>query len=145
MEKIGITTTVPIEVLMAAGYKAVDLNNILVGDPDPGRLVTIAEGAGFPLNCCTWIKGIYGVCIDRCIRDVICVTGGDCSNTLMLMEVLRLKGINTIPFAYPSTPDLSSMVKALEDFAAVMGTTLNAAEKVRRQGAAISLGPMANG
>jgi benzoyl-CoA reductase/2-hydroxyglutaryl-CoA dehydratase subunit BcrC/BadD/HgdB len=133
MKKIGITTTVPIEVLLAAGYQPVDLNNILVGDPEPGRLVNIAERAGFPLNCCTWIKGIYGICIDRDIKDVICVTGGDCSNTIMLMEVLQLKGINTIPFAYPTAPDYSIMLKTLEKFAAALGTTLAAAEKVRRQ------------
>ncbi len=133
MKKIGITTTVPIEVLLAAGYQPVDLNNVLVGDPDPGRLAAIAERSGFPLNCCTWIKGIYGVCIDRGIEDVICVTGGDCSNTLMLMEVLRLKGINTIPFAYPPAPEPSLMLKALKNFTAAMGTTLAASEKVRRQ------------
>jgi benzoyl-CoA reductase/2-hydroxyglutaryl-CoA dehydratase subunit BcrC/BadD/HgdB len=133
MKIIGITTTVPIEVLIAAGYRPVDLNNILVGDPDPGRLVTIAERAGFPLNSCTWIKGIYGVCIERGIEDVVCVTGGDCSNTLMLMEVLRLKGMETIPFAYPSSPDPSLMRNALETLASALGTTLPAAEKVREQ------------
>ena len=68
MKKMGITTTVPIEVLLAAGYQPVDLNNVLVADPDPGRLITIAERAGFPLNCCSWIKGIYGVCLDYGIR-----------------------------------------------------------------------------
>ena len=81
MKKMGITTTVPIEVLLAAGYQPVDLNNVLVADPDPGRLITIAERAGFPLNCCSWIKGIYGVCLDYGIEDVLCVTSGDCSNT----------------------------------------------------------------
>jgi len=31
MKTIGITTTVPIEILMAAGYKPVDLNNLFIG------------------------------------------------------------------------------------------------------------------
>ena len=30
MEKIGITTTVPVEILIAAGLKPVDLNNIFI-------------------------------------------------------------------------------------------------------------------
>ena len=30
MKKIGITTTVPIEVLLAAGYQPVDLNNVFI-------------------------------------------------------------------------------------------------------------------
>ncbi|GAF82550.1 unnamed protein product, partial [marine sediment metagenome] len=105
MKTIGITTTVPIEVLLAAGYQPVDLNNIFISDPDPERLVGIAEKAGFPINCCTWIKGIYGVVMEQGIDTVLCVTTGDCSNTIMLMEVLKLKGHNVIPFAYPDHPD----------------------------------------
>ena len=131
MEKIGITTTVPIEVLMAAGYQPVDLNNVLVSDPNPERLISIAEKAGFPLNCCSWIKGIYGVCLDYGIDNILCVTGGDCSNTIMLMEVLKLKGLNAIPFAYPDQPDPRLMQSALQALAATLGTTLEAANKVR--------------
>ena len=133
MKKMGITTTVPIEVLLAAGYQPVDLNNALVSDPDPGRLITIAERAGFPLNCCSWIKGIYGVCLDYGIEDVLCVTSGDCSNTIMLMETLKLKGLNAMPFAYPDHPDIKLMQNALEKLAAALGTTLKAAEKVRKE------------
>jgi benzoyl-CoA reductase/2-hydroxyglutaryl-CoA dehydratase subunit BcrC/BadD/HgdB len=133
MKKIGITTTVPIEVLLAAGWQPVDLNNVLVADPDPARLVAIAERAGFPMNCCTWIKGIYGACLDAGIRDVLCVTGGDCSNTLMLMETLRLRGLNAVPFAYPARPDPAAMRQALEELAAALGTTLEKAETVREE------------
>jgi benzoyl-CoA reductase/2-hydroxyglutaryl-CoA dehydratase subunit BcrC/BadD/HgdB len=133
MKKIGITTTVPIEVLIAAGYQPLDLNNIFVGDPDPARLITIAEKAGFPLNSCSWIKGIYGVCLEKSIDNVLCVTSGDCSNTLMLMEVLKLKGLNAMPFAYPGRPDIRQMRKELKKLAASLGTTPEAAEKVRRE------------
>ena len=42
MKRIGITTTVPVEILLAAGYQPVDLNNVLVSSPDPTRFVTIA-------------------------------------------------------------------------------------------------------
>jgi benzoyl-CoA reductase/2-hydroxyglutaryl-CoA dehydratase subunit BcrC/BadD/HgdB len=133
VKKIGITTTVPVEVLLAAGYQPIDLNNILVADSDPGRLITIAERAGFPLNCCSWIKGIYGVCLEYDIRDVLCVTSGDCSNTIMLMETLKLKGLNAMPFAYPDRPDINQMQKALEMLAACLGTTVKAAEKVRKE------------
>ena len=133
MKKIGITTTVPVEILIAAGYRPVDLNNVLVSDTDPGRLVTIAERAGFPLNCCTWIKGIYGVCLNQGIKDVICVTSGDCSNTVMLMETLLLKGLNAMPFAYPDRPDKEQMNFALQKLATILGTTLKAAEKVRKE------------
>jgi benzoyl-CoA reductase/2-hydroxyglutaryl-CoA dehydratase subunit BcrC/BadD/HgdB len=131
MKKIGITTTVPIEILLAAGYQPVDLNNVFITDPKPERLINIAERAGFPLNCCSWIKGIYGVCLDYAIDTVLCVTTGDCSNTIMLMEVLRLKGINVVPFAYPDKPDIQRMQHALKTPAEALGTSLDAAEKVR--------------
>ncbi|MFH1003784.1 MAG: 2-hydroxyacyl-CoA dehydratase [Chloroflexota bacterium] len=136
MKTIGITTTVPIEVLLAAGYRPVDLNNVFITDPSPERLVNIAERDGFPLNCCSWIKGIYGVCRDQGLETVLCVTSGDCSNTVMLMEVLRFKGIKTIPFAYPDRPDPRQMQAALEKLAEITGTTLAAARLVRA-----SLGP----
>jgi benzoyl-CoA reductase/2-hydroxyglutaryl-CoA dehydratase subunit BcrC/BadD/HgdB len=133
LKKIGITTTVPVEILIAAGYQPVDLNNVLVSSPDPTKYVTIAEREGFPLNCCAWIKGIYGVCLESGIGDVLCVTSGDCSNTIMLMEVLKLKGKNALPFAYPERPNEEQMDYVLEKLAATFGTTLEAAAEVRQE------------
>jgi benzoyl-CoA reductase/2-hydroxyglutaryl-CoA dehydratase subunit BcrC/BadD/HgdB len=133
MKRIGITTTVPIEVLIASGYQPIDLNNILVADPDPGRLINIAERAGFPLNCCSWIKGIYGVCMEYGIDNVLGVTGGDCSNTIMLTEVLKVKGYRTMTFAYPDKSDSGAMQAALESLATTLGTTPEAAENVRNK------------
>jgi len=133
MKQIGITTTIPIEVLLAAGYRPVDLNNVFISDPDPERLVNIAERDGFPQNCCTWIKGIYGVVVDCGIDTILCVTTGDCSNTIMLMEVLKLKGLKVIPFAYPERPNVSRMRYCLEALADSLGTTLAAAERVREE------------
>ena len=51
----------------------------------------------------------------------------------MLMEVLKLKGLNAMPFAYPERPDLQQMQDVLAKLAAAFGTTLEAAEKVRRE------------
>jgi len=133
MKKIGITTNVPIEVLIAAGYRPVDLNNIFISDPDPEHLIKIAEKDGFPINCCGWIKGIYGVCMEYHIDTVMCVTSGDCSNTEMLMEVLRYKGLKTIPFSYPQEPDETEMQNTLNKLAMQLGTTLDEAENVRKQ------------
>jgi len=131
MNKIGITTTVPIEILLAAGYQPTDLNNVFITDPSPERLVNIAERAGFPLNCCSWIKGIYGVCLDYGIDTILCVTTGDCSNTIMLMEVLKHKGLKVIPFAYPDQPDIQRMQHSLQTLAETLGTTLEDANKVK--------------
>jgi benzoyl-CoA reductase/2-hydroxyglutaryl-CoA dehydratase subunit BcrC/BadD/HgdB len=132
LKRIGITTTVPIEVLLAAGFMPVDLNNVFITDADPERLVRKAERAGFPLNTCAWIKGIYSVCLEQKLDSVICVTTGDCSNTTMLMEVLKLRGIKTISFAFPETPDVDKMQIALESLADRLGTDMVESEKVRK-------------
>jgi benzoyl-CoA reductase/2-hydroxyglutaryl-CoA dehydratase subunit BcrC/BadD/HgdB len=131
--KIGITTTVPVEVLLAAGYQPVDLNNLFINHPSPEHLVEVAEHHGFPQNCCTWIKGIYGACFAYNVDTILCVTSGDCSNTIMLMEVLKLKGFRVIPFAYPQSRDIWQMQKALESLSETLGTTLEAAEEVRKE------------
>jgi len=49
----------------------------------------------------------------------------------MLMEVLRLKGLEVIPFAYPDKPDTRKMQLTLETLAETLGTSLTAAEKVK--------------
>lgn len=131
--RLGITTTVPVEVLLAAGCTPVDLNNLFISDPQPGRLLSLAERHGFPQNCCAWIKGIYATCIERGVKRVLCVTTGDCSNTIMLMEVLKLRGLEVIPFAYPDHPNPFQMQEALRSLASALGTTLKEAEKVRRR------------
>jgi len=133
MKTIGITTTVPTEILLAAGYQPVDLNNVFITDSSPEKLVNIAEKAGFPPNCCSWIKGIYGVCMNYGIDTILCVTTGDCSNTIMLMEVLKLKGLEVIPFAYPDQPAPQRMRHALETLAEALGTTIEAANRIRAE------------
>ena len=56
--RVGITTTVPIEIIFAAGLAPVDLNNAFITSPDAGKMVEKAEGMGFPRNMCAWVKGI---------------------------------------------------------------------------------------
>jgi len=131
VKRIGITTTVPVEVILAAGAVPVDLNNLFVSDAEPASLISAAEKTGFPLNTCAWIKGIYGTTIKYGIGEVICVTGGDCSNTLMLMEVLRHRGVKTIPFAYTAEPNETQIASA-KKLALELGTTIEAVEAVRQ-------------
>ncbi len=74
----GFTTTIPVEVLFAAGVRPCDLNNLFVTHPDPVHYVAAAERDGFPKNMCNWIKGLYGVVRESAIDTVITVMEGDC-------------------------------------------------------------------
>ena len=111
---VGFTTTIPVEIIFAAGYTPCDLNNIFMKDTDPQHFVDRAERDGFPHNICTWIKGIYGVIMEHDMAAVITVMEGDCSNTQALAEILRYKGIRTIPFSFPYDRDERVLSREIE-------------------------------
>jgi len=128
---VGITTTVPVEIILAAGLQPVDLNNIFISHPRPLSLVERAERHGFPRTTCCWIKGIFGAAAANGIETLIGVIQGDCSNTHGLMESVQFEGGRTIPFNFPYDRSENEMRRSLEKLAAVLGTTLKAADAVR--------------
>ncbi|HEY3426951.1 MAG TPA: 2-hydroxyacyl-CoA dehydratase, partial [Negativicutes bacterium] len=134
MARIGITTTVPVEVILAAGHVPVDLNNIFITNPEASRLVEVAEDAGYPRNICGWIKGLYAVVLNAGdIDKVVAVTQGDCSNTHALMETLELAGVETLPFAYPFDRDYDLLKLQMDKFIAAMGTNWASVHNVKQQ------------
>lgn len=140
MARIGITTTVPVEIILAAGHIPVDLNNIFITSPEAGRMVETAEEAGYPRNICGWIKGLYAVMVNKehnasfgGIDKVIAVTQGDCSNTHALMETYQLAGIETIPFAYPFDRDYDLLKLQMEKLMITLGTNWEAVYAVKRR------------
>ena len=98
---IGITSTIPVEIVLAAGLRPMDLNNVFINSSKPERLISQAESTGFSHNICAWIKGIYSIVINHDVKKVLAVTGGDCSNTIALAEILARRGVEIIPFDYP--------------------------------------------
>lgn len=109
MHRVGFTTTIPLEVILAAEKVPVDLNNVFITSPRSHQLIEEAEVDGFPRSTCGWIKGIYAAVLEEGIKELVAVTEGDCSNTRALMEVLSLKGVETVPFAYPHDRDPESL------------------------------------
>lgn len=130
-DAIGITTTVPVEVLFAAGRTPLDLNNVFVADPDPASLVAYAEARGFPQSACAWTKGLYGAIHRQGVREVVGVIEGDCANTLALCEILESEGVTVQPFGYPASRRPEDLERALGGLAERLGTTLQAAEDVK--------------
>lgn len=118
---VGFTTTIPFEVLFAGGYTPCDLNNIFITDPEPMRFIEKAERDGFPKSMCNWIKGIYGVLMERDMDSVIAVMEGDCSNTQALAEILQFKGIRVIPFSYPYDRDRDVIRREIEKLMVICG------------------------
>ncbi|MCX7966812.1 MAG: 2-hydroxyacyl-CoA dehydratase [Syntrophorhabdaceae bacterium] len=111
---IGFTTTIPVEIIFAGGYMPCDLNNIFITDEEPMKFIEKAEKDGFPKSMCNWIKGIYGVVMEKNIDTVIMVMEGDCSNTKALAEILEFKGINIIPFSFPFDKDRDVLKREME-------------------------------
>ena len=133
MRKIGLTTTVPIEVLLAAGYTPIDLNNIFVTSDNYLKYIDIAEKDGFPKSMCAWIKGIYGACIENNISEIVGVMEGDCSNTKVLIEILKNKGIKTYPFSFPHSHTKEDVEKEIKKFMKCFDVSEDKVEEVRQE------------
>lgn len=123
-ETVGFTTTIPVEILFAAGVKPLDLNNAFINSPDAPALIDEAEQHGFPQNICAWNKGIYAVVRRLKIKRVIAVMQGDCSSSEALAELLESEGVEIIPFAYPHNRDKNFLKKELLRLAQSFNTSL---------------------
>jgi benzoyl-CoA reductase/2-hydroxyglutaryl-CoA dehydratase subunit BcrC/BadD/HgdB len=132
LKKVAFTTSIPVEVVFAAGMIPVDLNNVFITGKNPERDIERAESAGFPRNTCTWIKGIYSSMLDsRDIDVLIGVVEGDCSNTKALLEVLRSNGIKSIPFSYPNSRNYCQLKGEINKLCSEFGATEEACIKVK--------------
>jgi benzoyl-CoA reductase/2-hydroxyglutaryl-CoA dehydratase subunit BcrC/BadD/HgdB len=128
---IGLTSTIPIEIIIAAGLKPVDINNLFIGSDNPERLVSQAESGGFPQNICSWIKGIYSSVLNNGLKNVIAVTGGDCSNTIALAEILARRGVRVIPFDYPYNRDRALLTAQMDKLMLTLSTDWDSVEAAR--------------
>lgn len=129
---VGITTTVPVEALFAAGLIPIDLNNLFVSHPGRDALIERALEEGFPQGSCAWLKGIFGAIVEEGGPGrVVGVVRGDCNGTEVLLEAIEVRGVEVVLFAYPLPPNRVDMARELERFCGALGTTLQAAEAYR--------------
>ncbi len=133
MKKIGLTTTVPVEVIVAAGYTPVDLNNMFITSENYLKYIDIAERDGFPKSLCAWIKGIYGACLENNIKKIVGVIEGDCSNTKALIEVFKLRGIKIYPFSFPHSHSLKDVEIEIRKFMDIFNVKEDRVEHVRKR------------
>jgi benzoyl-CoA reductase/2-hydroxyglutaryl-CoA dehydratase subunit BcrC/BadD/HgdB len=130
---IGLTSTIPVEIIFAAGLNPIDLNNLFILSPEPEQCLTQAESAGFSHNVCAWIKGIYSSVTNYNIKKIIAVTGGDCSNTVALSEILIRKGVQVIPFDYPLNKNRDSLFKRIDGLRQSFSVTWDALYAVKKR------------
>lgn len=132
MKKVGFTTTIPVEIILASSNNTpVDLNNIFITDKYPHRFVDFAEQEGLPRNTCSWIKGIYTSVVQNNVDKVVAVTGGDCSNNHALTEIFRARGIDVTTFNYPyeGRDQYRLLRKEIERLADELGTDFKNVQK----------------
>lgn len=133
-EIIGFTTSVPVEIIFAAGDIPIDLNNVFISSKRAEELVFDAEGIGFPRNTCAWIKGIYSALKDHGnIDKLITVIEGDCSNAKALMEVLSDEGIICIPFSYPYNRGYNLLDDEIKKLMKIFNVTNEDCLKVKKE------------
>jgi benzoyl-CoA reductase/2-hydroxyglutaryl-CoA dehydratase subunit BcrC/BadD/HgdB len=130
--KVGLTTTIPVEVVLAAGLIPVDLNNLFISAPDSRQLVARAEAVGLPRTICAWVKGIYASLTDHPeIQAVLVATQGDCSYTQALGEILEQEGREVIHFKFPYPRDRERLKQEIEALMARLGTNWQGVARVQ--------------
>ncbi|MCK4260121.1 MAG: 2-hydroxyacyl-CoA dehydratase [Halanaerobiales bacterium] len=132
MKRIGITTTVPVEIIYASGNTPVDLNNQFISSSHPLNLIEKAEQRGFPRNSCAWIKGIYSAALESKVDHVIGVSEGDCSNTTALLEVLKRDGVEVFEFRFPHDKDREVLAKNIDKLSSYLGTSKEKIDFIRK-------------
>jgi benzoyl-CoA reductase/2-hydroxyglutaryl-CoA dehydratase subunit BcrC/BadD/HgdB len=130
--RLGLTTTIPVEVVLAAGLTPVDLNNLFISAPEARKRVTRAEANGLPRTICAWVKGIYASLEDHPeIQAVLVATQGDCSYTQALGEILEREERQVIHFKFPYPRDRERLKQEIEALMARLGTDWQAVEHVQ--------------
>jgi benzoyl-CoA reductase/2-hydroxyglutaryl-CoA dehydratase subunit BcrC/BadD/HgdB len=130
--RVGLTTTIPVEVVLAAGLIPVDLNNLFIADPAALARVSQAEAAGFPRTLCAWIKGIYAALLAHPeIQAVLAACQGDCSNTQALGEILADQGIEVLHFKFPYPRNREQLAREIDTLTARLGADPEAVARMQ--------------
>jgi benzoyl-CoA reductase/2-hydroxyglutaryl-CoA dehydratase subunit BcrC/BadD/HgdB len=132
--RIGLTTTIPVEVVLAAGLAPVDLNNLFISSPQALARVLAAETAGFPRTVCAWVKGIYATLQAHPeIKALIVACQGDCSYTQGLGEILEAENREVIHFKFPYPRERGPMQQELAKLMDRLGADLNEVARVKER------------
>ncbi len=130
--RVGLFSTIPVEVVFAAGKVPVDINNLFVTHGDPGQLLRFADESGLPRNLCAWTRGLYAATVENNIDTVVVVPAGDCTNNVTMAELLERVGVRVVRFDYPQAQQglRAQLTVSMARLAADLGTTVAAGEAI---------------
>ena len=129
-KRIGFTTSLPVEVILAAGHIPVDINNLFItGKPDMNILE--AEQRGFPRTLCAWIKGNFVAALKANLDELVGIVQGDCSNTHSLLDLISEEGINICHFSFPASKDYHALDMEIRQLEEHFEIDRNASQKMK--------------
>ncbi len=131
-KRIGFTTSLPIEVILAAGHIPVDLNNCFVTG-DAAQFIANAEIKGFPRTICSWIKGNYIAALNSQLDEVIGIIQGDCSNTHSILNMLVEDEMPVWHFSFPPEKSYTALNDEITRLEAHYEVDRSATQKVKQR------------
>jgi benzoyl-CoA reductase/2-hydroxyglutaryl-CoA dehydratase subunit BcrC/BadD/HgdB len=130
-ERIGISSTIPVEVIFAAGCVPVDLNNAFISWDPPSVLIDEAERQGLPRTVCAWVKGVHSVIRNTNINVVVGVMQGDCAPMTTMLQLCMPLGVEFIPFSYPYDQDREQLRHEIQRLMEYFGVQWDQVEKTK--------------
>lgn len=124
--RVGLFSTVPVEVLFAANREPVDLNNLFVASQAPGEFLRQSDVLGLAPTLCAWTRGLFGVSVASEFSTVVVVPQGDCSSNVTMAGLLEQRGVQVVEFSYPvGLADATGMLeREIERFAGCFSVPL---------------------
>ena len=124
---VGISSSVPIEVLYAADKTVIDLNNIFITSPKNQEILKNSSDFA-PATVCSWTRGVLASAILLKIPQCVVVTQGDCAHTIPMLDVLSANGVRTVAFEYPIDNDFDKLKNEINSFARIYGVNISEVE-----------------
>ncbi|MDP8217305.1 MAG: 2-hydroxyacyl-CoA dehydratase [Candidatus Theseobacter exili] len=129
MKTIGITSTIPVEIIYASGNRPMDLNNAFITSQNPMELIRQAEHSGLSRNLCGWIRGLYP--LSNKVDEIVVIAAGDCSNMVALADLWKDEKVPVIFFDYPHQRTRNELKISMERLIKHFGTDWNEVKKSR--------------
>ena len=129
---VGISSTVPVEVIYSGGFTALDLNNIFITSPSVHELLKNSADLA-PRAVCSWTRGILSAAVAMKLKNAVIVTEGDCAHTIPITDILTYRNISVFAFEYPIDHDIRRLKREIDRFIEYYKTDIYSCEKIKEE------------